>query len=404
MNRKLFLVVCVLGVLAAAVSSAQPAATVSDPITVWSQTASTAATASAMAPFRTPITLAILHLAMYDAVSAVTGEQEPYAVTAPVVHPASSHAAAIEAGYRVLLAEFPTQQKLLQSTYDTLLATVPDSPARRNGTKVGEMVASQLLRARVNDRRNATVPYTPGSGAGVWLPTPPGFLPVTTAFLAQVAPFTMRKTSQFRPAGPPRLNSKRWLADYNEVKTFGVKDDSQRTPEQTATALYWEPLAGTVWIPTIRRIAVEQGLDLTSSARFQAAAFSAFADGLIACWDAKFHFNFWRPVTAIQQEDPAWTPLAVTPNFPEYPSGHACVTSAVTHVIDDFFHNDVKIPTRNVVSGEERVFDRASDIVDEVVEARMLLGVHFRTADEDGADIGRKIARQIRRMWFKRRQ
>jgi PAP2 superfamily len=176
----------------------------------------------------------------------------------------------------------------------------------------------------------------------------------------------------------------------------------------------WEPLAGTVWIPTIRRLAREQMLDLESSARFQAAAFAAFADGLIACWDAKFHFNFWRPVTAIRRgetdgnpktdADAAWEPLAVTPNFPEYPSGHACASAATAQTIEDFFQHDVLIPARNVVTGQERVYRRASQLVDEVVEARMLLGLHFRSGDEDGAEIGRKIARQIRREWHKDRR
>jgi len=236
--------------------------------------------------------------------------------------------------------------------------------------------------------------------------------PATTAFLAEVTPFTMESPSQFRAGGPPPFHSRQWIRDYDEVKTLGAKDSSSRTPEQTMTALFWEPLTGTVWPATIRRLAQEQQLDLSSSARFQAAAFAAFADGLIACWDAKFYFNYWRPVTAIRDgdidenestvADPNWEPLAITPNFPEYPSGHACATAAVAHTIEDFFPHDVIIPARNVVSGEERFFRKARDIVDEVVEARMLLGLHFRSADEDGAEVGRKIARQIRSRWFKR--
>jgi hypothetical protein len=168
-----------------------------------------------------------------------------------------------------------------------------------------------------------------------------------------------------------------------------------------------------VWPASIRRLAREQGLDLASSAHFQAAAFAAFADGLIACWDAKFHFNFWRPVTAIQNgaaddndltaPDPTWQPLAATPNFPEYPSGHACVTAAVAHTIEDYFPHEVFIPVRNILSGEERFFRKAKEVVGEVIEARMLLGLHFRSADEDGAVIGRNIAGRIRSLWFKRK-
>jgi len=386
--------------------------TAADPISEWSVAASSAAAASGMAPFRTPLTLAILHLAMYDAVVNVTRDYQPYAVKLRAAAGASAAAAATEAGYRVLLNEFPTQQAALDATYEKLLANERTSEAKRNGMKIGAEVARRLLSTRATDGRNAGIPYAIGSGPGTWMPTPPGMLPVTTAFLARVTPFTMTSVAQFRPSGPPPLTSRKWATEYNEVKALGAKDGSTRSTEQTATALFWEPPAGTVWTATIRRLAREQALDLSASARFQAAAFAAFADGLIACWDAKFHFNCWRPVTAIRQgdadrnpltvPDKSWEPLAVTPNFPEYPSGHACATAAVTHTIESFFQQKVQIPARNIITGEERLYSRAADIVDEVIEARMLLGVHFRAADEDGAEMGRQIARQIRRHWFGR--
>jgi hypothetical protein len=395
-------------------ASAPPAsAAIPDIIAEWSVAASKAAAASEMVPFRTPITFALLHLAMYDAVTAIVGDREPYAVKLPVAHPASAQAAAIEAGYRVLVAEFPTQGAALNAVYRTLLAVEPDAPSKSNGIAVGAAVADQLLALRAHDGRNVVVTSTPGSGLGAWVPTPPAFLAETTAFLAKVTPFTMESPSQFRPAGPPALDSQRWAEDYNEVKWLGASTGSTRTAEQTATARFWEPLAGTVWPASIRRLAQEQGLDLASSAHFQAAAFAAFADALIACWDAKFHFNFWRPVTAIQHgatdgndltaPDPDWQPLATTPNFPEYPSGHACATAAVAHTIEDYFQHDMLIPVRNILSGEERVFRTAQEVVSEVVEARMLLGLHFRSGDEDGATIGRNIARHIRSLWFKRK-
>jgi hypothetical protein len=387
-------------------------ATVPDPIAEWSLAAQAAVVAAGMPPLRTPITFAILHLAMYDAVNAVTRDREPYAAAPKVPRPTSAIAAATEAGYRTLLAEVPSQKAALDNIYHRLRASMPETQETINGIAAGAAVAEELLLRRAHDGRNATIPYVPGSGPGAWIATPPAFTPATTAFLAQVTPFTMERPSQFRPGGPPPFHSRQWSRDYDEVKTLGAKDSSSRTPEQTMTALFWEPLAGTVWPATIRRLAQEQQLDLSSSARFQAAAFAAFADGLIACWDAKFYFNYWRPVTAIRDgdtdenestvADPNWEPLATTPNFPEYPSGHACATAAVAHTIEDFFPHDVIIPARNVVTGEERFFRKARDIVDEVVEARMLLGLHFRSADEDGAEIGRKIARQIRSRWFKR--
>jgi hypothetical protein len=322
-----------------------------------------------------------------------------------VKRPASAEAAAIAAGYRVLLAELPSQHSRLGIVYRQLLETVADLQAQQNGVLVGEEVARRLLAIRADDGRDGTIAYQAGSGPGAWLPTPPGFLAVTTASLARVRPFTMESPMQFRPAGPPALGSEQWARDYNEVRALGALTGSTRTPEQTATAWFWEPIATTVWPASIRRLAAEHGLNLESSARFQAAAFAAFADGLIACWDAKFAFNTWRPVTAIHAAERAadWQPLAVTPNFPEYPSGHACVTAAVAHTVEHFFNRSVPIPARNVVTGEERVYRTAADVVNEVVEARMLLGVHFRAADEDAADMGRKIARQIGERWFTRR-
>jgi hypothetical protein len=410
MTRKLLVVAFITLIVS---RGTLPAAVV-DPITEWSVAASEAASASGMAPLRTPITLAMLHLAMYDAVNAVEPDRTPYLSRVDVVRPASARAAAIEAGYRLLLAEFPGQQPMIDAKYQALLADVPESAARSNGIAAGASVAHQLLARRIGDGRNANVTYVAGSGAGAWVPTPPGFLAVTTAFLARVTPFTMDRPWQFRPEGPPALGSMKWVRDYNEVKMLGGKDGSARSDGQTATALFWEPLAGTVWPATIRRIAREHMLDLDSSASFQAAAFAAFADGLIACWDAKFAFNSWRPVTAIQQgdtdrtprteADPAWEPLAVTPNFPEYPSGHACATAAVAHTIEDLLQREglehVLMPARHFMSGEERFYRRASEVVDEVVEARMWLGLHFRSGDEDGADIGRRIANQIRRKFF----
>ncbi|HJZ75202.1 MAG TPA: vanadium-dependent haloperoxidase [Vicinamibacterales bacterium] len=227
-----------------------------------------------------------------------------------------------------------------------------------------------------------------------------------------------RPPCEFRPAGPPDLRSRKWVADYNEVKTFGVKNGSLRFDEQTASALFWEPLAGTVWPATIRRIAREQSLDLATSARFQSAAFAAFADGLIACWDAKCYFNSWRPVTAIPQgetdgnrrtaPDPAWEPLAVTPNFPEYPSGHTCATIAVGHTIEDVLqHEDglqhLSIPARNIVSGEERSIEAPTMWWTKSLKPACCSACISVRQMKTGAGLGRKIAHQIRPDLFGRK-
>ena len=395
--------------LLAAVGVDGARAATADVVNEWSARASQLATAAAMHPLRAPITLGLVHLAVYDAVNAIGGGHAPYEVLPPVTRPASMEAAAVEAAYRVLAVELPSQIAALDAARTASLAQIPE-PGRSNGSAVGAAAAEALLARRAQDGRDALVPYTPGSGPGAWIPTPPGFLPATAPFLARIVPFMMRSPSQFRPDGPPRLHSREYANDYREVRSLGAKQSTERTPEQTATARFWEPLAGTVWPASIRRMATERGLDIATAARFEAAAFAAFADGLIACWDAKYHFNFWRPVTAIRvdtdgnphtEADPGWEPLSTTPAFPEYPSGHTCATTAVANVMEDFFPHDLRIAARNVNTGEERFYTRARDVSDEVVEARMLLGVHFRAADEDGAEIGRRIARRIRTKFFK---
>jgi hypothetical protein len=410
MSSRGFLAWSLVAALLPAIVQGGTPAKPADVIHEWSARAQQLAGAAGMHPLRAPITLGLVHLAVYDAVNAIAGGHAPYVSAPPVTRPASMEAAAVEAAYRVLAVELPSQLAALDAARTASLAPMPE-PDRSNGLAVGAAAAAALLARRAHDGRNDVVPYEPGSGPGAWIPTPQGFLPAAGPFLARVAPFTMRSPSQFRPEGPPPLRSRKYAEDYREVKSLGARQSPTRTPEQTATARFWEPLAGTVWPASIRRMAAERGLDMATAARFEAATFAAFADGLVACWDAKYRFNFWRPLTAIRagdtdgnehtEADPAWEPLSITPAFPEYASGHACTTTAVVGVMEDFFPHDLRIPARNVDSGEERFYRRARDVSDEVVEARMLLGVHFRSADEDGAEIGRRIARQIRTKLFR---
>jgi hypothetical protein len=397
-------------ILAAAMlaAAARPAST--DVVIEWSARAQQLAGESGMHALRVPLTLALVHLAVYDAVTAVEGGYEPYHSTPAVTRPASAEAAAVEAAYRVLIAELPSQGAALDAARTASLASLAE-PQRANGVAAGAAAASALLAHRAHDGRNAVVAYAPRGGAGAWAPTPSAYLAAMGPFLGRAAPFTMTSPAQFRPAGPRPLDSREYARDYREVRALGALAAGARTRAQTETALFWEPPSGTVWPVSIRRMAAERQLGLSESARFHAAAFAAFADGLIACWDAKYHFDFWRPVTAIRagdmdgndgtDADAGWEPLAATPAFPEYPSGHACTTTAVVDVMQDFFPHGLRIPARNVVSAAERVYTRARDVSDEVVEARMLIGVHFRSANEDGAEIGRRIARQIRARWFR---
>ena len=363
-------------------------------------------------PAEDPITFAILHVAMYDAVNAVGGNGEPYAVSPTVMRPASAEAAAVEAGYRILLAELPSQQSSLDLVYRQLLTHVPHSEDRQNGLRVGADVARRLLEIRAHDGRNDVIPHVPGLGPGVWVPTPPGFLAVSTAFLARVTPFTMDRASQFRPAGPPAFDSNTWARDFNEVKRLGAQTGLTRSAKQTATAWFWEPLAGTVWPASIRRLATEQALDLDvrplSGRRIRCVRRRhcrllgrQVRIQHLAARDRHSCGRHRRQCThrsrfglAASRHHPEFSRVPVRPCVRDRGRGphHR-----------QFLPHEVSIPVRHVVSGEERLFRKASDVVQEVVDARMLLGVHYRFANEDGADIGRKVARQIHARWFARR-
>jgi hypothetical protein len=398
-----------------------------DPVTTWSALASATVAGAGMSPLRQPLTLALVHLAMHDAVAAVTHAFAPHDASALVGGPALRDAAVVEAAiveaaYTVLVWEVPSGRAALDDARrDALAALAGDRGQRERGAAAGRRTAKLLLARRANDGRdgrNADRPFAPHTGPGRWVPTPPAYLPAAGMFLGRVTPFVLRRASAARPPGPPPLTSRRYAKEFEEVKQLGARASTTRTAAQTANALFWEPLAGTIWPASIRRIAEEQGLDVTRSVRFQAAAFVAFADAMIACWDAKLAYQWWRPITAIAQAarddnaatqsdaaDAAWEPLGVTPNFPEYPSGHACISAAVADVIEGFFEGSfggslpapVAIPVTNIRTGEERRYASAKAIADEVIEARMLLGVHFRSGNEDGARIGHQVAREVRR-------
>ena len=297
------------------------------------------------------IDLAIVHTAIYDAVNAIAGSPfEPYEVTPIVTVPASPEAAAATAGHDTLVALFPAQQADLDTKYAASLAQIPDGPAKTNGIAVGQQTAAGILALRADDGRNDVVPYTPGSGPGVWVPTPPGFLPTATPQVAQVLPWTLDSPDQFRAPGPPKLTSKRWAREYNEVKALGGATGSTRTPEQTDIARFWSENPFVQWNRTWRGISINTGLSLEENARFFAVLATVYSDAYIACWDSKYYYNFWRPVTAIPvgdtdgnpktAPDSTWLSLLVTPNHPEYPSGHSCAVGAITITLKRFFGTD----------------------------------------------------------------
>src|SRR5215203_5316919 len=247
--------------------------------------------------------MAYVHAAIYDAVNAIDHRYTSYAVN-PAVAPlpsTSKEAAAATAAYKVLLALFPAQESFLTTKYTQYLAAIPDEQPKTDGIALGDEIAVKFLRPRVGDGRDAVAPFTPWTGVGSWQPTPPVFAPVPlTPWMATMRPFMIDSPSQFRAEGPPALESEQWAIDYNETKNYGALNNSLRTPEQTEIGLFYTEHTGAQYNRIFRQFAQAQNLNVADNARLFAMIYLAGADSLIAGWDSKFYFHFWRPVTAIR--------------------------------------------------------------------------------------------------------
>jgi len=367
-------------------------------------------------PPRALIRLAMVHVAMYDAVNAIEGWPfEPYVGVLMVDRPASPDAAAAAAAHDVLVALFPAQKADLDAKYATSLAALPDDVATLNGIAVGKQAATAILNARAQDGRDATVIYVPESGAGTWMPTPPAFQAAQAPETQFVQPFVLNAPSQFRPEEPFGLRSEEWTRDYNEVKALGSAISSTRTAEQTDIARFWGDNPPLQWNRAWRALSMARGLGLSENARYFAMLATASADALIACWDAKYHYNFWRPVTAIRTgdidgnpdtaPDSTWIGLLITPPHPEYPAAHGCFSGASTETLAYFFGSDeIGFWMDSKVSGltnPVRTYFRFSDALSEVLDARVYGGMHYRNSTRVGANIGRQVSRFVTKHSFR---
>jgi hypothetical protein len=356
---------------------------------------------------RTQVRTTIAQLAMFDAVNAVLdGHYRPFASKPQSPPDASAEAAAIRAAYIVALHEFPTQSVTIEIAYNTSIAGVIASPqAIADGIEVGENAANAVLAAREGDHRNDPdlEGYTPGSGPGVWIPTPGGSTNPQTPFLQFLTPFGYDEPSRFRPAPPPALESKTYTADYNEIKDVGRITDSSRTEEQSATARFWSPPAPTLWTANVRSLAGSMGLDLLTAARFEAIGIAAATNGLIAAWDGKFTYMFWRPVTAIHagetdgnsdtEGEPTWTPFIVTPSHPEYPAAHPTIGGSVLGFYTVWFGTDQFPLEFRGLNGMVRNYTSVNEIHAEEGNARVWGGMHFRNSTEVGVAVGSKVGK-----------
>jgi hypothetical protein len=409
--RTLFTGIAVLAA-AAAVSPAAVAAE-RDPtaqaIVQWNQIAREAIARGA----GSNVSTAMVQVAVYDAVTAIDGRYEPFATRIRAPRGASLQAATAAAAHGLLVLMFPAQRAILDPIYADYLAGIPDGWAKRAGIAAGERAAAGTYEFREGDRRDDLVPYIQRPpGPGVFEPTDAS-TPAGTV-LTVTRPFAMRSPAQFRPDGPTPLRTFRYALEYAEVKELGRLDSTTRTAEQTATARFWADGSIPQWNRALQRIATDHELTLARAARMFALGSVAGADAAIGCFDAKYHYAWWRPVHAIARADTDGNPLTApeagwepllrpTPNHPEYLSGHACYAGALTTSLAAFFGSDrVSWNLNSTTSGETRHYRRFSDALDEVIDARVWGGIHFRSSDVEGAELGRRVAGWVIARHFER--
>jgi hypothetical protein len=418
MNR---IIRCGLGI-AVFVAAFATNAMAEDPIAAWNAISEKAVKAAGHPPPVAALDFAIVHLAIYDAVESIDRRYEPYYTLAPGAT-GSPSAAAAKAGHDVLVGLFPAQGATLDAEYANFLAANGVDPLDP-GTAVGALAAANILALRSDDGRfpPSPPPFLGGTSIGEWRPTPsllpgppPTLAPGLTPWVASVRPFTMNSDSQFRVAPPPQLTSEKWAEDYNEVKAVGSLMSTTRTAEQTEIGYFWADSGPVLWQNALRYISGAYLNDIGDSARMYALAEAALADAQIACWDSKYFYDFWRPITAIRlgdlggnpltAVDPSWQPLINTPNFPEYPSGHAAISGAVTHMLQLFFGRDVlnfqMTTTSSMALQKTRSFTRLSQAEQEVVDARVYVGIHYRNSDTTARAQGRRVSNWVFRHYLR---
>ena len=389
-------------------AQAQPASASDAYVSYWDGIGNQAFTAAALAPPEGAVIFANVGIAEYDSVLAIEGGYQPFAVDLDAPDGASPEAAVVAAAHAILAHYLPDQgATILDPAYVQSLGTIPDGQAKDDGVATGEEVAAILIEQRADDGFRAPVTYTPPDPPipGVWIPTAPS--PPIGTYLPYMRPFSLDSPDQFRPGGPPPLSSRRWAEDYNEVKEIGSRTSTIRTTGQTLAARFWGEPPLQQAHASFRKFVLDRGLDIGDASRFMAMMTVVRADALIACFDAKYHYAFWRPITAIRAgdtdgndatiADPNWLPLLpATPNHPEYPSAHSCLTPASGWVIARFLGtNQIDYTVPSITGLGDRHYERVQDLEYEVGNARVWGGIHYRTAIERGTKLGMKVAHQV---------
>src|SRR5438477_5901261 len=352
---------------------------------------------------------AILHAAVYDAVNNIHPKFIPYLVRLPdAPRSASEIAAADEAAHDVLVFLYPAFQVSLDTELQQDLALLPDNERKAQGIAVGQAVAGQLLAARSADGANVTPPpYIPGSQPGDYQLTPPNFAPADFTQWPQVTPFALERADEFRPGPPPALISALYTEVFNEVKSLGFINSTTRTAEQTEIGQFWNGNIQDFWNEIAQTAAIQRHLNLEGSARLFALLDISLADTAIAFFEAKYTYNFWRPVTAVQlagtdgnpqtEADPTWLPLSTkTAPDPSYPVVHSAISKAGATALIFYFRDQFTFDlSSESLPGVTRHFTGFSAAAEEAGVSRIYAGQHFRTDHLAGKDLGEQVAQSI---------
>lgn len=374
-----------------------------DVITDWNENAVTFVTPR-MAPPAAQRAVAMVQVAMFDAVNSIERRYRPYLVQLPAPPTASKEAAAAAAAGVVLASLLPQTDGQVKGAMASYLAAIPNGAAKSEGIKLGEAVAARLLEVRARDGSDAPDAYRPKTTPGVYIPTP---ITVGSTW-PNVTPFALTSPSQFRPEPPIALTSERWAADYNEIKDLGAKNSTKRSARQTEDARFWLITGPQSTNPIVRQLVAAKKMSLIDSARFMALASVALADAYIAVMDAKYRYEFWRPITAIRngdtddspatERDPTWQPIDNTPMHPEYPCAH-CVGSAALAAVVETLLGTADVPeivmTSSTAPGVTHRWTNLRAYTEEVSQARISAGFHYQFSTQVGQDMGRKIGQYV---------
>jgi PAP2 superfamily len=348
--------------------------------------------------------MGMVHAAMFDAVNSIERRYQPYLVQLPADPATSREAAAAAAAAAVLATIDEKTAGEMKVTLASYLASIPDGAAKADGIKLGEAVAAKVVEARANDGHDAVDDYRPRTTPGVYVPTS-----ITAASnWSKVKPFALTTASQFRPDPPILLSSKEWATDYNEIKDYGGKTSTKRSPQQTETARFWLMAGPPAYHPFVRQLVTAKQMSIGDSARLMALAAVGLNEALIAVFDAKYHYNFWRPITAIRNGDidgndvtereATWQPIDNTPMHPEYPCAHCILSGTIASVIKTALGTE-DIPeiaiTSTTAPGVIHRFTNMTAFADEVANARIWSGFHYRFSTLVGRDMGNKIGEYV---------